>query len=757
MLVLTVSMALPMGNLKMSSEYRAYFGSENPQLMAFDNVEETYSKIDNALFVVQPVNKQVFSQESYPIIQRLTEQAWQLPGVFRVDSISNYQHTEAEGDDLSVADLLPLEETFTEEQLAYKQAVVLREPTLVGNLISHDASTTAIAAQVDLDADPDADLTDLVSAARAMVRAVEADYPGVRIAETGNAFMSNAFVESATEDMSVLIPLMYLMLFVVMTFVYRNIWATLITVVVVISSTIMALGAGGLSWIELNSISMSVPIVVMTLAVADSVHILITLLTLMRSGMEKMAAIRESMRINFVAVAVTSLTTIIGFLCLNFSDTPPFWHLGNLSAVGILAAWLISVVFIPAAVAVLPIKVKIVGEEKAHQAYHPVSLRLMRWLADFTTTHARRIILFFVITAALLISAIPRLEFDDQFIDFFDQRLDFRIDTDFTIEHLSGIYTLHFDIKSGEDSGITDPQYLKVLQAFAEWMRSQPEVRAVYSFTDVMLRLNKSMHGDQEEWYRLPESRELAAQYLLIYELSLPYGLNMTDRITQDKSASRLTVTLDKITSAQMREFAARSKQWLDDNSPQIMRSEGAGTAMMFAYITKRNLDSMITGNTLAIVLIALVMMLALEHFGLGLLSMLPNLLPILFTFGLWSLLFGVAGMSSTIVMALSLGIVVDNTTHFLSKYQRSRREQKKSTSAAIHYAFEMVGMALLANAVILAAGFAILHFSSFSPNVLMGEMTATAILLALIIDLLLLPALLMVLRKKPASEAAPL
>ncbi|MBT8115031.1 MAG: MMPL family transporter [Arenicella sp.] len=755
MLLLTAAFMIPTKNLSMSTEYRGYFGPENPQLLAFDSLEETYTKIDAALFVVQPANKEVFSQDSYPIIQRMTEMAWQLPGVIRVDSISNYQHTEADGDDLVVEDLLLDGKTFTDEELAKKLAAALAEPTLAGNLISHDGSTSGISARVDVDDESDVNLKDFMTAARAMVAEIEAEYPGVKIATTGNAPMSNAFVEAATEDSTTLIPAMYLVLFIVMALVYRNTYATLITVMVVMSSTIIAIGSAGLYGIQLNSISVMVPIVVMTLAVADSVHVLVTMLTLMRIGMDKIAAIRESMRINFVAVAVTSITTIIGFLCLNFSDSPPFGHLGNLSAVGIFAAWLMSVVMIPALVSILPIKVKKSEKGGSQVAYQPYSLRLMQWLASFSTSHSKKIIVGFALGASLLISAIPKLDFDDQFIDFFDQRIQFRQDTDFTIEELSGIYTVHYDIGSGESSGITDPEYLAHLLSFAEWLRAQPEVRAVYSFTDVMLRLNKSMHGDQAEWYRLPEKNDLAAQYLLMYEMSLPYGLDMNDRLTMDKSSTQLVATLDKISSVTMREFAQRSRRWLQNNAPEVMYSDPSGTAMMFAYITKRNLDSMVLGNATAIVLIALVMILALEHIGLGLLSMVPNLLPILFTFGLWSLLFGVVGMSSAIVMALSLGIVVDNTTHFLSKYQRARREKNASTEEAVRYAFEMVGMALLANAIILAAGFILLAFSSFKPNVEMGQLTAATIVLALIIDLLLLPALLM-LRADKQQNAKP-
>ena len=175
----------------------------------------------------------------------------------------------------------------------------------------------------------------------------------------------------------------------------------------------------------------------------------------------------------------------------------------------------------------------------------------------------------------------------------------------------------------------------------------------------------------------------------------------------------------------------------------------------MFSFISQRNIESMLTGNAIAVVLIAIVLMLALRSVGLGSMSLLPNVLPILMTYGLWGLLVGRVGMATATVSATSLGIIVDDTVHFLTKYLRGRREHGYDRPEAIRYTFCTVGLALIANSIILAVGFAFLAQSTFKPNVEMGLLTAIAISIALAFDLLLLPALLLI-GHRPTRDEGP-
>jgi predicted RND superfamily exporter protein len=340
---------------------------------------------------------------------------------------------------------------------------------------------------------------------------------------------------------------------------------------------------------------------------------------------------------------------------------------------------------------------------------------------------------------------VPTLELNDEWVKYFDESLEFRQDAEFALDELTGLYLLEYSVTAGSAGGISEPAYLETLEAFTGWLRTQPEVRHVYSYSDIVKRLNKNMHGDNVAWHAIPDDRELAAQYLLLYELSLPYGLDLNDRISVDKSATRVTVTLDDVPTATVREFIGRSEAWMDANAPTEMHGQATGATVMFSYISERNINSMLGGNAIAVALIALIMMAALRSLPMGALSLIPNAIPILMTFGVWALLVGQVGLSSAMVSATSLGIVVDNTVHYLTKYLRARRQGGLNPGQAVIYAFETVGAAILANAAILAAGFSVLAFSTFRITGEMGSLTALAIVIALAVDFLLLPALLLI------------
>jgi hypothetical protein len=259
-----------------------------------------------------------------------------------------------------------------------------------------------------------------------------------------------------------------------------------------------------------------------------------------------------------------------------------------------------------------------------------------------------------------------------------------------------------------------------------------------------MKRLNKNMHGDDESYYKIPDDRDLSAQYLLLYEMSLPYGLDLNNQINIDKSATRMTATLKTVSSNNLINLENRAQEWLSNNTQHIANANGSGTSIMFANIGKRNISSMLMGTTVALILISIVLIFALRSIKIGLVSLVPNLVPAAMGFGLWGLLVGEIGLSLSIVASMSLGIVVDDTVHFLSKYLRARREKGLSSEDAVRYAFRTVGKALVITSVVLVAGFLILATSSFELNSGMGLLTAIVIAFALFADFLLLPSILM-------------
>ena len=423
---------------------------------------------------------------------------------------------------------------------------------------------------------------------------------------------------------------------------------------------------------------------------------------------------------------------------MNFSDAPPFHDLGNMTAAGVMGAFFLSVTVLPALIAIFPVQVAKTDSELAN---------FMEGLGEFVIRKRKGIFVTAAVISVLFVAAIPLNKFDDNFVGYFSKNVEFRNDTDYVNDNLTGIYQIQYSLPTYEDYGVSDPTFLRKVDSFVEWMREQPEVVHVDSFTDTYKRINKNMHYDEPEYYSLPEEKDLSAQYLLLYELSLPEGLDLNNQMDIGKSSTQVIVTVKDMTSSRIAAVAERGSDWLKNN--QEIESYGVGPTVMFAYISETNMKSMLLGTFVAIIIISLLIMIALRSVQIGTISLVPNLLPLAASFGLWGILISEVNVAVSMVTGMALGIVVDDSVHFLSKYLRARRENHLDAEGAVRYAFSSVGLAIVITSIILVLGFSVLSMSNFGMNSNMAILTAIAITMALIADFMLLPVLLLKLDKK--------
>lgn len=722
--------------LEFTTDYRAFFSQSNPQLQAFESMQDTYAKADNVMFVITPKDGKVFTAQTLASIQWLTNQAWQTPFSNRVESITNFQHTSAVEDDLLVQDLVRDPQTLSHQELNRLQQIALDEPMLRKRLINTDATVTSVNVTVQLPGKSLHEVPDVANFAQKLADELQAHDANLRVDLTGIVMMNNTFSTEAEADMATLVPLMFLLIIVTIGLMLRSFVPVIVTLLVIILSILVGMGAFGWSGLKMTSPLASAPTIILTMAVADAVHLFSNYMAALRQGMNKQNAMIESIRINFSPVFLTSLTTVLGFMSMNFTDVPPLAHLGNTVAAGVAAAWLISISFLPALAVVLPIK-----PGKIENTNHP----FFDGLTNFIIKQRKAILGFFVLVTLGAAALIPRNEINDEFVKYFDTEVPFRQATDYATSTLLGPYTLDFSIESVEENGIADPVFLKKIDHFVEYAKSQPEVLHAFTITDVIKRLNQNMHGDDKYYYRLPDDRELAAQYLLMYEMSLPYGLDLTNQINLNKSATRVTLSLQNLSSSQQLQLEERFAAWFASQYPEL-KINMASTALIFAHIGQRNASSQTIGVFASLFVISLILVIALRSVKIGLLSMIPNLIPAIIAFGIWALIDGQVGMTVSVVAGVTLGIVVDDTIHFLSKYLRARREKNLSAEDAVRYSFHQVGTALVVTTIVLVAGFSILLFSNFKLNTDLGLLSSITIGIALLLDLILLPALLITL-----------
>ena len=495
------------------------------------------------------------------------------------------------------------------------------------------------------------------------------------------------------------------------------------------------MGIGGWVGVPFSPPIAPAPTIVLMIVVANCVHILVSIRRNLRNTASKQEAIVEAIRLNLVPVFLASLTTTLGFLSMNFSEVPPYRHLGMFVAFGISTCFILSVTFLPAMLSLLPIR-----STQERTGYSRFS---MTKLCDFVLRHRIAIACSWLVIVVAMTYSLTRNELNDVLVHFFNKSVEFRQDTDFMDEHLSGNTLIEYSLQGAGEGDAIDPMFLEEVVRFTDWYRAQDRVRHVSSITDTFKQLNQSMHGDDPAYYRIPESKDLVAQYLLLYELSLPQGLDLNNQLDNARASTRVSVSAETLNSAELIELNERAKDWLAENTSYIAAINGTGPATLFAYLGQRNIQAMLVGTMVVLIAISLILLFALRSFKIGLVSMIPNLLPAVLGFGVWGLLIGQVGLSLSVVVAMTIGIVVDDTVHFLSKYLRARREFKYNPENSVQYAFDTAGRALVVTTIVLVGGFLILIFSPFVPTAQVGILTAMIIGFALVADLTLLPVVL--------------
>ena len=670
-----------------------------------------------------------------------------LPYATRVSSLANYQYSFAQEDDLFVQPLVDLD-TLDDKAAQQVRRRALNEPLLLDNVVAKSGEITGVAVSISVPlTGNEVASREAVEAARELQQEYQKKYPAIDFLLAGSLTTNIVLAEAVSQDVVNLVTLTFAIISMGLWLLLRSLAGMVVTVVVIGASTITTIGLFGHLQYTLTPVAAFAPSIIMTIAVADSVHILANFFIFFREGQSKLHALQESLRINLQPVFFTTITTTIGVLTLNFSESPPYQDLGNIVAVGVLLAFFFSMSLLPAILLLWPLgRPKVTG----NYSQHPM-VTFGKWVV----AKRRTLLLVMGSVIALVASFIPKNQLSEMWHEYFDETFEYRRAIDLVDEKLSGIDGLVYELDTGVQDGIYAPEYLQEVEAYAQWLRTQPEVVHVTAITDTLKRLNQNMHGDDRSWYRVPTRRDLAAQYLLIYELQLPPGLGTDTLINLNRSATRLGVTLRKADSSQLIEIEERAARWLTANTNTFVTPRASGLDLVFAHLNNNNIYSLLSGTVLALVLISVVLVFMFRSIKLGLTSLVPNLAPAALAYGLWAIFDGRINVALSVVIAISLGIVVDDTVHFLSKYLRARREKGYSAEQGIVYAFRTVGVALTITTVVLVVGFSILGFSHFNPTKQTGTLLAITLAGALIIDFLFLPPLLMLVDKSPVLSAS--
>ena len=725
---------------------RAFFAKKNPAYERFKSMEDTYGSDFRIFFMVSARKGTLFEPDNLRALQEMTRKSWELPFVRRVDSLSNFQYTHSEDDELYVDDFFGEEILKDPAALAARKAIALKDPDIVNRLVTPDGKHASLVLALNLSYDQSQSKAadDLVEKAKALEHAIEAKYPDIEIAATGNLLSTYYNMRVAQSDMGVMIPVMFVLMFIILGVLLRSLATVVISLIVAVCSALAALGFASWCGITFSILSINAVIISIIVAVAHCIHIFTQLFNELKTQ-NKIDALASSLRINFFAVSMTTLTTLIGFLSLNTNDLPPAVDLGNAAAIGTAVAWLLSLTMLPALVMVMPFK--------AHKTNEFLIDRVMNGLAELLIARRYTVLLVMAGLSGLMVYLSFQNELNDRLTDTLHRPHVFRHDTSLIDKHFGALYIDSFNLDSGKANNIVDPDYLKNMDRFATFLRQQPEITSVHAFSDVIKHLNQSMHNDDPAYYRIPDDRKLISQYLLLYQMSLPFGLDLNEQITSDHRYSRLTANMPSLDTRTDINVDDRIWDWQQKNLPPSMQNRNIALSNIWSRLTIHSLTNSLEGSGTALLLISVVMLLMLRSLRYGIISLIPNLLPAAFGFGVWYLYSGDVGLGLTCVAIITIGIVVDDTVHFLVKYQKALKDNGGDTEAAVRATFRQVGSALFMTTAVLASGFSVLGLSKIIINSALGQVTTVILIAAFLLDVVLLPVLLLIFdrnRKQP-------
>ncbi len=716
-------------------DVRNHFSADDPHIIALEQLEKTYALSDAALVAVAPRDGSIFTPEALVAIEELTEQLWLTPYVTRVDSIANYSHSEGIEDELIVEQLVDDAGSLSDGDIERIKRIALGTEEVAGRFVSRDGRVAGLVVSVALPENRELGKSEVTGFLYDTAAAARAKYSNIDYHLTGEMILNRAMTDAINDDMGVLGPIALGTMLLVSIILLRSLWGTVAIILMLVAVMLSALGFTGWTGMRLFGESGAALFVLMAVTVAHSVHIIEAMRAGLSQGMDRKQAATHSLQVNVWPVFLTSFTTAIGFLSLNFAEMPPFQVMGNIVAFGAMCAFVYSVTLLPAFLSVIPMRSGSVRAGKSG---------FFDLFGRFVVSNRMVLLCSCGVLIVALIAGISRIELRENWLELLDDSYEFRRSTDFISENFTGVESYEYSLNSGRDGGVTDTDFLHQVDEFAEWYRAQPEVAHVFAISDVMKRLNKNLHGDNPDWYRIPDDSDLAAQYLLLYEFSLPVGRDLNNLIDFDRSTTRVTVVLKSMSTDEKIDLDNRAQAWFQQNAPDL-ETGATGVSVVGAHSIQRNIEGMLLGTIVAMAIVSLLLLFVFRSVRLGLISLIPNFVPAAMAMGLWGYAVGEVGVAASVVTAIAFGIIVDDTIHFMTKYVKARKSGLLP-SESVQSAFHSVGKALLVTTVVFGLGFMVFGASGMATNQSLGLLVGMTVIIALLADFLFLPPLLMTL-----------
>jgi len=723
--LLVAGLSISLKNLAFEGSYKIWFDQNSSIMQNYNHFRTTFSGDDTFVVAFRDENG-VFTPKATQTILDLTKIFQGIEGVQKVDSLSNYQNITSMDDDIIVEDFL-----YDLQNLESKKLQALKDTLILNQLISKDAKTTMLAIRLASSIGSDEDVNIRVLKELESITKNYESKSGYRFYIAGAPAITASLVTISQSDAMVLMPLAVVSVVTLLFMLFRNMMGVLIPSIVIVFTFLVTLSIQMLLGYKLNNFTVNIPSFISAISIASSMHFFLAWIYYKAKVSSNKEAVSKALKSNIIPIAMTSFTTAIGFATLGISKIEPISTLGIAITSGAVIAFIFTIILAPAILLTL------------QDNYSSAKVRFLNLLdtqgyGAFIVRHDKKIVYGFLGIFVFVLIGLKDIKVDSNSMKYFSEDTSLRQSTNFIEKNLTGSMIYEVIVDSQTKEGIKAPEFLNAIIKFENELKAKfSNITFSTSLKDIIIRMQREINPNSQD--TTPNNQNLVAQYLLLYSMSLPQGMELNDKVDTNERYLRVSLNSNIQDTSLDIEMIEWIKSYWQNSTPY--RADVQGQTTIFAYMQSSVTDTLIDSISATLIIVALAMYILFRNIKMLWLFILPNIAPILLVAGVMGHLDINIDIGVAISAAVILGIAVDDTIHFFSKYFDAI--ESLTLEETIDYIISHSGNAMILTTFILSITFAIFGVSSFMPNVNFAIVTVIALNIALVLDLILLPALL--------------
>ncbi|MCF8232344.1 MAG: MMPL family transporter [Bacteroidales bacterium] len=715
-LAVTVFLFIEMSaNSRMETDLDEYMPQDHPAFVYSDSAEAMFNIKDGIIIAIENKNG-IYNPQTLGKIKKLTKDLQQMKQIAKGDVTSLYTADNIIGTEtgLDVTSFYEEVPESSDKLKSLRQSVRTNE-MVYERIVSEDETVSVVIAEINDDVFSMEFYHEILD----LADSYENDNHTLYVA--GTPIVEGTMAYLGPKDMKKMVPIVILVIIIVLYVTLRNTKTTILTLSVVILSVIWAFGLMAWLGISIYAVTTMMPVMLIAIGVADGIHLFNHMYLYLQEHPEasRKDAISDMVRNMWKPVAMTSVTTSVGFVSLLASEVYPIKYFGLFTGFGVMAAMFFSLVFIPVGLMIFnkPKNVKARGESEKH---HPLAHKISKWVLQ----HKILVLVISVLTIGIGIYGTQKVWINSSFLDKFEDDSDIVQTDNFINKKFGGTTTLNVILSAERNDAFKEPEVLKLMSKMQnDVVTSVKEAGNSFSLADYLERMNKVMHADKEEYNRIPDSHNLNAQYLLLYEMSGDPD-NLWEVVNYDYNKANLNIQIKEDDSKSLKAVLDEVRSYKDDFSNLNVDINFAGSGYTALVFTDLILEGQIKSLVITLIIIIVLLSLMFRQVSIGFIGAVPISITAVLSFGVMGLLNIPLSTTTALLASIAIGIGIDYAVHFIERYRISHKTHKDRLSVATA-TMNHSGRAILFNAVVVIAGFLVLTFSVFPPNRALGALVS--------------------------------